>query len=434
MQKNALTRLTSLYLCLMLTVFLLWPGTSGYAQIAEAKYRLFLWLTGGYCALSVLLWLELALIRRTAAFARPSLAEWLLLGYLLCSLIACLLSPWREETWLGGARHEGLLTIALYVLSFCLVRRFARPAAWMLDVLGAAITLFCAVAVLQLLGKNPFGLYPAGLTYYDAGKAYSGEYIATAGNAGFAAAILCTAIPALLFGAWRLRRWHLLVPAALGLAVAVWMNVSAGLAGLAGSILLTLPLALPKGRARKSAAFAVGGLILLALLGVWLLPNLPGMFGERTRCCMARPTPRSVPAASTSGKTSGRRSARVRGLAVGRIRSRIRSARISSGMTRTRTASCARRSTRRTTNTSTSGPIRACSRCSAGWGRLARRRCGSCGGRTRRRRSSAGAPSSATAFRRFSAFPRVSARPICSSHGPCWRDRGSLCRIKLRKQ
>lgn len=57
MQKNALTRLTSLYLCLMLTVFLLWPGTSGYAQIAEAKYRLFLWLTGGYCALSVLLWL-----------------------------------------------------------------------------------------------------------------------------------------------------------------------------------------------------------------------------------------------------------------------------------------------------------------------------------------------------------------------------------------
>ena len=38
--------------------------------------------------------------------------------------------------------------------------------------------------------------------------------------------------------------------------------------------------ALPKGRARKSAAFAVGGLILLALLGVWLLPGLPGMFGE----------------------------------------------------------------------------------------------------------------------------------------------------------
>ena len=50
----------------------------------------------------------------------------------------------------------------------------------------------------------------------------------------------------------------------------MWMNVSAGLAGLSGSILLTLPLALPKGRARKNAAFAVGGLILLALLGVWL--------------------------------------------------------------------------------------------------------------------------------------------------------------------
>ena len=53
--------------------------------------------------------------------------------------------------------------------------------------------------------------------------------------AGFAAAILCTAIPALLFGAWRLRRWHLLVPAALGLAVAAWMNVSAGLAASRGA-------------------------------------------------------------------------------------------------------------------------------------------------------------------------------------------------------
>ena len=85
MQKNALTRLTSLYLCLMLTVFLLWPGTSGYAQIAEAKYRLFLWLTGGYCALSVLLWLELALIRRTAAEGLPLMVQ-------PCSLISSVTS------------------------------------------------------------------------------------------------------------------------------------------------------------------------------------------------------------------------------------------------------------------------------------------------------------------------------------------------------
>lgn len=280
MRKNVLERLADAYMFLMLTVFLLWPGTNGYTQIVEAKYRLFLWLTGGYCALSVLLWLELALIRKPVAFARPCLTEALLLGYLLCAMLACLLSPWRSETWLGGPRRNGFLTLALYVLSFCLVRRFARPAAWMLDALGAALTLFCVVAILQLLGKNPFGLYPAGLTYYDAGKAYSGQYLSTAGNAGLAAAILCTAIPALTFGGWRLRRWRLFGPAALGLTVAIWMDVSAGLLGLAGSFLLTFPLALPQGRARKIAACAMAGMLLLALAGVCLLPGLPGMFGE----------------------------------------------------------------------------------------------------------------------------------------------------------
>ena len=162
MQKNALTRLTSLYLCLMLTVFLLWPGTSGYAQIAEAKYRLFLWLTGGYCALSVLLWLELALIRRTASFARSSLAEWLLLGYLLCSLLACLLSPWREETWLGGARHEGMLTIALYVLSFvwCGALRVRQRGCWMCSARRSRCSVpspFCSS-----LGKIRSGSIPPG--------------------------------------------------------------------------------------------------------------------------------------------------------------------------------------------------------------------------------------------------------------------------------
>lgn len=312
------------------------------------------------------------------------------------------------------------------------MRRFARPAAWMLDVLGAADTLFCAVAVLQLLGKNPFGLYPAGLTYYDAGKAYSGEYLATAGNAGFAAAILCTAIPALLFGAWRLRRWHLLVPAALGLAVAVWMNVSAGLAGLAGSILLTLPLALPKGRARKSAAFAVGGLILLALLGVWLLPGLPGMFGEAHALLHGEADPtfgsgriyiwknvwEAICARPWFGGGPDTLAHQVSAYFE-------------------RYDADANRILRATIDAAHNEYLNI-------WadqgvfallcwlGALARRRCGSCGGRTRRRRSSAGAPSSATAFRRFSAFPRVSARPICSSHGPCWRDRGRLCRIKRR--
>ena len=49
---------TDVYLALMLSVFLLWPGMDGYTKITAAKYRLFLILTIGYCATNALLYLE----------------------------------------------------------------------------------------------------------------------------------------------------------------------------------------------------------------------------------------------------------------------------------------------------------------------------------------------------------------------------------------
>ena len=104
----------------MLSVCLLWPGMDGYAKITAAKYRLFLILTLAYCAGTALLYLELLVMRqlRFAPFRefvraiRP--AEWLMLGYVLCSLLSSLLSPWQADTWLGLGRREGFLTLALY--------------------------------------------------------------------------------------------------------------------------------------------------------------------------------------------------------------------------------------------------------------------------------------------------------------------------------
>ena len=128
MRKNVLERLADGYVFLLLGGFLLWPGMEGYARIVAAKYRLFLWLSGGYCALSVLLWLELVLIRKPVRDGEERAAEAFLLGYLLFALLACLFSPRSSTVWLGSARHNGFLTLALYVLSFCLLRRFARPA------------------------------------------------------------------------------------------------------------------------------------------------------------------------------------------------------------------------------------------------------------------------------------------------------------------
>lgn len=276
---------TDAYLALMLSVFLLWPGVDGYAKITAAKYRLFLILTLTYCAGTALLALELLVMRqlRPAPFRefiraiRP--AEWLMLGYVLCSLLSSLLSPWRDDTWLGLGRRDGFLTLALYGAVFLMLGRLARPKKWMLDVFAAGMSLCCLLALWQLTGGNPLHLYPDGLSYYDTGKAYSGAYLGTIGNIDLLAAVMCVAVPAFFYGAWKLRRYWLLVPMALCLTVSVWMDVSAGLLGIAAGLVLPLPLA-RSGKKRRAAAIIIGAGVLAAFLAVLLLPGLPGMLGE----------------------------------------------------------------------------------------------------------------------------------------------------------
>lgn len=141
MNRSARTAETvsDVYLALMLSAFLLWTGPDGYTKILEAKYRLFLLLTIVYCAaaaLSALRQIRTVCFCKLLRAVRP--AEWLMLGYVLCSLLSTLLSPWRADAWLGLSRREGLLTLALYGAVFLLLGRLARPKAWLLDVFGAA--------------------------------------------------------------------------------------------------------------------------------------------------------------------------------------------------------------------------------------------------------------------------------------------------------
>lgn len=282
MNRSARTAETvsDVYLALMLSAFLLWTGPDGYTKILEAKYRLFLLLTIVYCAaaaLSALRQIRTVCFCKLLRAVRP--AEWLMLGYVLCSLLSTFLSPWRADAWLGRSRREGLLTLALYGAVFLLLGRLARPKAWLLDVFGAAMSLCCLLALWQLAGGNPLGLYPKGLAYSDAGTAYSGEYLGTIGNTDLLAAVMCVAVPAFFYGAWKLRRCWLLVPLTLCVTVSVRMNVSAGLLGTAAGLVLPLPLALDE-KKRRAATIIIGGVLLAAFLAVFLLPGLPGVLGE----------------------------------------------------------------------------------------------------------------------------------------------------------
>ena len=284
--QNCITRA---FLILMSSLFLLYPGTQGFGEIAQAKYQMFLLLCGGYTALMLLLLAESALVsgkkcrNLKAVLKETNWTQRFLALYLLFTWLSALLSPYFPETVIGVSRYEGALTISIYVVCFFLVRAYGRIDRVLITVFGAAVTLFDLLCIAQLYGGNPFTLYPVGYGYADAGVAYSGAYLGTIGNVDLVAAFFCLAIPAFWAAMLRSRdwqRWLLSVPLALSLFVLVKMNVLAGfvgiLAGAAGSAVVIVPMS---ARARRAAAWSLAGFFALALAVLYCV-DFGGVFHE----------------------------------------------------------------------------------------------------------------------------------------------------------
>ena len=83
--------------------------------------------------------------------------------------------------------------------------------------------------LVQLTGRNPLWLYPAGLNYFDGDVAYSGFYAGAAGNIDFTAFLL--ALCAAAMAAALVRGWSgwLLAPFALTMWTLWQLRVAAAL-------------------------------------------------------------------------------------------------------------------------------------------------------------------------------------------------------------
>ena len=280
-------KLTAAYLAAMLGIYLLYPGLGGYMTITTQKWHCYALLTLAYLASLLLLPLELAvvgegsLVKPRALWQRLALPQKLIFAYWLCTAASTVLSIDRRTAFWGSGRCEGFLAITLYCGSFLLISVYAKPKKWMLWVFGAAMSLCCVLSLIQFTGYNPLGLYPEGMTYFDAYKRYAGEFLGTLGNVDLLAAVFSMAIPAFWVALLVLRdkrKYALLVPLCLCLYVLLRAFVAAGVVSVIGTALLVPPVLAKEKRQRNRLAALSLGLIAAGLLTVYFLGERVGSF------------------------------------------------------------------------------------------------------------------------------------------------------------
>lgn len=289
-KTNAAQTLTDAYLWLMATVFLLFPGFSGYGMITRQKWLLFVVLSDGYLLTQLV---TNAQLRQLGRLPRTTASAWLrslrlpqlaVLAYLFFTLLSSCFSVDAKTAFFSTQRYDGFVTIALYVGVFLAVSRTAAPKKALLWSFAAAVTVCCIICLMQLAGNNPLKLYPLGMDYYDGGKRYAGMFLGTVGNLDLLAAVLCIAVPVFWICIVRLRekmRFLLLIPIVMSLYILIRADALGGLVGIFGGALLTVPAIAKAKKTRRLLWIAVGAFVLLAVLGVYLFGSrIGGSIGE----------------------------------------------------------------------------------------------------------------------------------------------------------
>lgn len=274
--------LTDKYISLMLLVFPLWTGTEGYAAITRGKFLFFAVLSALYLALL----LPCALLVGEKP-RRARLPQWFALAFMAAACLSAALSPYGRAVILGSSRYDGLLTLLLYGGIFLGVSAFGEWKKYYVYLLAASASICSLVAIPQLLGGNPFGLYPGELTYFDANVRYTGEFLGTIGNTNLLAAFYCLCIPLFIWHALThraLRDRLVLAAAALCLGVLIASRVASGAVALAAAAVVLMPYYVNyTSHSRKKALIAAGcmaALCLAALAAVYAYGGNSGTLHE----------------------------------------------------------------------------------------------------------------------------------------------------------
>ena len=247
--------ITDKYIYLMLIVFPLFTGFEGYLKITQSKFVFLLIITGIWVAVTV----YFELCNRDTKF-RLCPAHVAILVFFAAACLSSLFSEFGLSVILGTGRYDGLVTISIYILIFFGVSMYGQMREEYAYAIALSATVTCIIAVVQLFGKNPFGLFPGSWCYYDAHTKYTSEFLGTIGNTNLLSGFLCLALPisAVTFIVSRnAKSIVLLIPLALGIFLISSANVDGGLVGILGCSAIAAPIILTGMRRLIRAVFAL---------------------------------------------------------------------------------------------------------------------------------------------------------------------------------
>lgn len=248
--KNYAYLITDKYITIMLLIFPVFTGFSGYSNITFSKYLFFSLVTSTW----LLLIATLTLLSREKL--KPKIHEIIAIALLLWSAISALASPFGATTIVGASRYDGLFTTLLYIGIFLAVGRYGRFDNKYLKYIMCSTIICAIIALMQLFGSSI--LFPNGLTYYDGGVKYISRFLGTIGNTNMLAAFFCLAMP-LLAAAFslKLQKWYICLPAcAMATFILIVSESSGGLLALLACALVCAGL-LAERRALPRAFVAV---------------------------------------------------------------------------------------------------------------------------------------------------------------------------------
>lgn len=194
-------------------------------------------------------------------------------AYIAFTLCSSVVSSF-QGTLIGLYRYDGALTTLLYGVAALLLMRVFRFKRWMLNLFTCSVSLFCGIGLMQLTGRNPLSLFPAGMTFYDAGVKFAGEFWSTIGNSDYCSAFLSLAAGVLLSAAIRDRsRLSILYGAAASLCVFSLeeLHVAGGLTALMLGMILLPPLIIINEETLRRLGFGYSGVFVFWAMGKFLV-------------------------------------------------------------------------------------------------------------------------------------------------------------------